>query len=447
MNLARAHDDLELTLKDVFALPKNERASPAIKKDLFTRLLVQPIVDRNFFLADIAKTQAIDFETVKTEFLDFAAATKKERAEKPYKPTPTPKSSPVMKRTEKDPNALPLLTTLSEIPPVPVDWLWENFIPIGAATLISGDPDAGKTWFMLDTAARVSRGTKWIDGSDVGTPGNVIYLTVEDEAGNTIHPRIITLGGDPDHMKVLTPNLPIYLDLAKPGGLESLENSIVEFGNVRLLVLDPVADFSGRTNANANDEVRKLLTPLIDMAARLRFALVLVGHLNKTIAKQMYKAAGSAGGWVGKCRAAFTVLKDPNGDDDDMRFFAVVKNNLATKRPPLIEFKITVKDGWSARVSKSAVNVDAALNSQLGRKPRERASTLEWLKELFDGRDNIPAAEIIDKAHERGTSTKTLQRAKKDGKYGSEKQKTPEGIWVAVWTKEKQVDLFDKEKI
>jgi len=67
---------------------------------------------------------------------------------------------------------------LSEVESRQVDWLWRNYFPLGRLSMLSGDPNDGKTFFGLDMSARVTRGTVWPDGSKVGEPGEVLYLSI-----------------------------------------------------------------------------------------------------------------------------------------------------------------------------------------------------------------------------------------------------------------------------
>jgi predicted NACHT family NTPase len=75
---------------------------------------------------------------------------------------------------------IPTTLTLADVEPKAVPWLWQNYIPLGRATLISGDPGSGKTWFALDMAARLSRGRSWADGAPGIEPANTYYLSLED---------------------------------------------------------------------------------------------------------------------------------------------------------------------------------------------------------------------------------------------------------------------------
>ena len=350
---------------------------------------------------------------------------------------PGPKSEheidDIMKWVEKkitpeimDPNAGPLTINLSEVEPREVTWLWEGFIPLGAATLISGDPGCAKTWIALDTAARLSRGTRWIDGSNVGDPGNTVYLSVEDNRHDTIRPRFDMLGGNPKNFNIYDSEQPIHLNLSKKdGGIDRLENDIIRIGNVRLVVVDPIADFSGGINANAADEVRSLLTPLIDMAARLGFALLIIGHLNKNQTMgAIYRAGGSTSGWLGKCRAAFMIFRD--ADDQELRHIVALKANLAKVDPPQLEFRLS-EGQLMAKVSTDVVNLDEHLNPKHGRPQRERLDAGEWLAKQFAKHDEIPALEIEENAKKAGISYSTLKKAKAEGGYSSKKV---DGKWL-----------------
>jgi len=73
----------------------------------------------------------------------------------------------------------------------PIPWLWPGYLPLGAVTLLVGDPGKGKTLVSLDLAARVSAGKPWPDETpSTHGPATVIVLTAEDDLGYTVRPRI-----------------------------------------------------------------------------------------------------------------------------------------------------------------------------------------------------------------------------------------------------------------
>ena len=64
---------------------------------------------------------------------------------------------------------------MSEIQSQEVVWLWYPFIPYGKLTIIQGDPGDGKTTFVLNIAAKLSKGNGLDSGMKLSEPLTVIY--------------------------------------------------------------------------------------------------------------------------------------------------------------------------------------------------------------------------------------------------------------------------------
>ena len=283
----------------------------------------------------------------------------------------------------------PHMVLLSSVEAQPVSWLWPNFIPIGKATMISGDPGVGKTWLALDVSARLSKGLAWPDGSPSPEPANAIYFSVEDQAKDTLRPRIDSLGGDPDRVGIINPICPDFVSFAEKDGINILEQDILKLGNVRLVVLDPILDFSGEINPNAAEQVRAFLTPLIRLGEKYNLALVLTAHLNKAQAQSaIYRTGGSTSAWLGKCRAAFMIFRD--NEEKKKRYVSAIKSNLAPDDPPQLSF---VPDHGRLIFEKvvGEIDVDEHLNPQLrGQAGDENKFNVRWLLDfLKDGPKTI----------------------------------------------------------
>ena len=84
---------------------------------------------------------------------------------------------------------------------------------------------------------------------------------------------------------------------------------------------------SGDVNSNRDQDVRRALTPLKQMAERTGTAIVLVRHLNKTPGgNPLYRGGGSIG-IIGAARSGLVVGR--HADDDELRVLAGQKNNLS----------------------------------------------------------------------------------------------------------------------
>ena len=75
-----------------------------------------------------------------------------------------------------------------------VEWLWYPYIPYGKITVIEGDPGDGKYSFILQVAARLTRGDAMPDGYQISEPASVVYQCCEDDLADTIKPRLLAAG-------------------------------------------------------------------------------------------------------------------------------------------------------------------------------------------------------------------------------------------------------------
>ena len=92
---------------------------------------------------------------------------------------------------------------MSEIQSQEVVWLWYPFIPYGKLTIIQGDPGDGKTTFVLNIAAKLSKGEGLDSGMKLSEPLTVIYQSAEDGLTDTIKPRLEAAGADCENISVI----------------------------------------------------------------------------------------------------------------------------------------------------------------------------------------------------------------------------------------------------
>lgn len=104
------------------------------------------------------------------------------------------------------------LIKLSEIQSQEVSWLWFPFIPYGKLTIVQGDPGDGKTTFILNIAAKLSKREGIDSEMKLVEPLNVIYQSAEDGLADTVKPR--------------------------------LEQAVIKTG-AKLLILDPIQAYLG----------------------------------------------------------------------------------------------------------------------------------------------------------------------------------------------------------
>jgi hypothetical protein len=214
--------------------------------------------------------------------------------------------------------------------------------------------------------------------------------------------------------------------------LASLINS---FGDVVLVIIDPISAYLGDTESHNNAEVRSLLAPLSDLAAKHGVAIVAVSHFNKSRGGDAVNRVSGSLGFIAAARAGYAVVQD--GQDENRRFFLPIKNNVGRAMQGLafsIE-GVTLPGGIeSSRVIFEPDPVAITAEQALSRDPDgddDRSATEEavlFLRSvLADG--PVPATGVFRQAKMAGHSERTVRRATK--LLGIRPQKTGmKGCWA-----------------
>ncbi|MBM3981634.1 MAG: AAA family ATPase [Planctomycetes bacterium] len=315
------------------------------------------------------------------------------------------------------------------ITPTAVSWLWEPYLARGKLAVLDGDPGTGKSFVTLDLAARVSSGAVLPGGGPAGEPGGVLLLNAEDDARDTIRPRLTAAGGDPDRVRVFfAPGIEREMWPTFPDDVAHLE-AAVRATDAKLVVIDPLMAFlSPSAVANADQGARLALSPLAQLAARTGAAVVLVRHLRKSGgANAIYRGSGSVG-IVGAARTGLMIARHP--DDPDLRVLTQSKTNIGPVGPSL-GFRLARGAGgesvveWAGPVDVSADELfGSSVAQSAGARARGRAG--DWLKQFLAGGARR-AAEVADAARAAGIPARTLDRAKALAGARSQQRATPNG--------------------
>lgn len=162
------------------------------------------------------------------------------------------------------------LIKLSEIQSQEVSWLWFPFIPYGKLTIIQGDPGDGKTTFILNIAAKLSKGEGIDSDMNLTEPLNVIYQSAEDGLSDTVKPRLEQAGADCENILVIDESIKSLSTID-----ERLEEAVTRT-KARLLILDPIqAYLGGGMDMNRANEARDMTKRLAALAEKYQCAIVL----------------------------------------------------------------------------------------------------------------------------------------------------------------------------
>ncbi len=328
----------------------------------------------------------------------------------------------------------PSVVPLGEIEPAKTDWLWDQYLPAGAITVIDGDPGLGKSQLTIDLAARLSRGDAMPPNS--ATDGafskrGTLILNAEDDPSRTLRPRLDAALADVGRIHLLREmsgfegeeTRPVSLPLDLP----AIEATIAA-KNIGLVVVDPwVAYLDSKLSMNSDADVRRCLGQVAVMAERTGVSVLLVRHLNKKSGSNAIYRGGGSIGITGAARAVFMVGQDP--DDADGRILACVKANLAPE-PPSLRFRIEAAGTTSRVVWGDSCDVSA--EDILGTGAKTRGGKLDQAKEIIEGiLSGGPRGsnEVMEACTSEGIARSTYHKARKDLRVISEKTEY-QGQWM-----------------
>jgi hypothetical protein len=254
-----------------------------------------------------------------------------------YAKFPPGRSSELLAELGEDDDPEPVF--LDELEESAVTWLWQDRLVANAINILEGDPETGKSLLTLDLAARFTRGRPMPGSTTPRMPGGVVLVCAEDDVETTIMRRLRAADGD--HSKVATVQLKRdeysgqVVPLMIPEDLHRIEKDARRLRERRgvedvLLIVDPISAYLGeRINTAIDASVRRALTPLAEMASRVKVTVLMVRHLNKSgDMKALYRGGGSIG-FTGAARAVYACSEHPQ--IKDLVVMARVKNNY-TKR-------------------------------------------------------------------------------------------------------------------
>jgi hypothetical protein len=320
-----------------------------------------------------------------------------------------------------------------------IEWLWHGRFAIGKLGLLCGLPDEGKSTLLSYIAARITGPDRFSfpENEGVAPRGTVIMLTGEDDAADTLVPRLKAAGADLERVEIVN----MVKDHNKDGrpcermfslvdDLPLLRRKIVELGDVRAIEIDPVSAYLGRAgavDAFRDSDVRAVLTPLVCLAAEMRIAIIAIMHFNKKqdVTNAMLRISNSLA-FAGVARHVFSITDDA---ENDRKLMARAKNNIAAKGDSqTLAFRFETREVGQDPKTDAAIEapavvfqpgyVDVTATEALSavnenKSPGAKDSAKEWLRAFLTA-GPMPATEVEEAAKAEIISKRTLHRAKSD---------------------------------
>lgn len=358
-----------------------------------------------------------------------------------------------------------VITTLSQVTMKPLTWLVPGYVPLGKMLLLAGDGGDGKSLTTIDLIASVTRGRPAL-GLDykAPAPASALLISCEDDVADTVVPRLAAAGADLDRVhhlegvrgedgKLKQFNLKQY---------DLLARELEQKPDIRLIVIDPAGAYIGGAGIDDyNDsDLRAVLSPMCDLAAKKNVAVVLVKHFSKApTVKAVNKVLGSVG-YVNAVRAGFVAVRDH--DDPTRRFFLPIKFNLGEAPKGLsytieavtdkheqeeIFSRVKHEEGgvfdnlagqlprikWLGEIDITADEAVAQAGRSRSGSPTRIEQCKDWLKEFLKD-FAYPSDEVVEAAKKAGFTYDNVKEARgklKEGGLKSTNKGKCQGTW---WT-------------
>ena len=188
--------------------------------------------------------------------------------------------------------------------------------------MLAGHPGLGKSQLALAIVSIVTTGGRFPVNGARAECGSAVILSAEDDAEDTIRPRLDAVGADlarcrvvgavhdrddtgRDHMRGFS----VVDDMPR------LATALAEIGDAVLVIVDPITAYLGATDSHRNAEVRSALTPLTHLAAEHRVAVLAISHLRKSLEGEAIPRVSGSLAFVAAARAAYVVTRDPANEN------------------------------------------------------------------------------------------------------------------------------------
>jgi hypothetical protein len=294
----------------------------------------------------------------------------------------------------------------SLIPPRSIEFVDKPLLQRAAFHLLVGRKGAGKGTWLAAQAAKTTRG-------EFGEKPTVLWIATEDSAAIDIVPRLMAAQADLSRVQILRKHW-----LRLPTDIPSLCKHIEQFGDIGMVVIDPISNhMEVGKSSNLDNDVRDAISPLNDLSDEYDLILLAMRHLSEKEAKGGTLAAIlGASAWPQTPRAVLAVAVD--NDDPSIRHVQVVGGN---RLPPdttgrayqlvgvlLPGFKEEVT--LMHKIGESMKDVESLLREG-GKESSKSEQAREMILDLLDAASEPQKTDVVvaDVARETGLAAGTVR--------------------------------------
>jgi hypothetical protein len=216
------------------------------------------------------------------------------------------------------------------------EWIVPGYLPKGAEVHLFAGKGRGKTkvcnYFNKLANDQVLR---------------VIRFNMEDHEASILKPNMYAAGCNLELTEVVDraalaskdgKQLSTSIDFSQPEFVTALEELINKFGDVGLVIIEPINNYKGRSKAISEDDMRPIHTALATLAEKLNICILVVSHTNRKKDVDIQEKAHGAGSGINVARVNLYLDADREGGDPDERILADAGSNIKVGKS--IVFKI-----------------------------------------------------------------------------------------------------------
>jgi putative DNA primase/helicase len=336
------------------------------------------------------------------------------------------------------------LTSAMDVEPEDIEFLMEGYLAKGKLHVLAGPPGVGKTTLATKLCASVSAGALFPTG-DRPKIGNVVIWSGEDGIADTILPRFLASDGDRGRLWVIngTDDVKGARPFDPATDMAELRHAIEEIGGCDLLIVDPIVS-AVAGDGHKNNEVRRSLQPLVDLAAATGAAVIGISHLTKGTSGRdpVERVSGSlAYGALARVVLFATKEKPPEDGSTPRCIFMRAKSNIGPDTGgfmySLVQTQTPGYDDIIASVVRFEEPIEGTAREILAQAEEmpdaEEGSAIDEAKDFL--RDMLKDGsrafkDIRAAAAAAGVMERTLRRAKHDLGVKSVKSVEAHGPWL-----------------
>jgi hypothetical protein len=259
------------------------------------------------------KDGGLAFHCQSTGCADYGAADAIKKLAKDHEPYP----HPIYENTSADKE--PYKVTLSSKPydvisDEALQWLIEDYLPLASEVYLFAPKGRGKTKVCDYFNVLVNQLGK-----------RVLRFNLEDMPSQILKPGLHAAGGNLKLTEWMEPNAaaskdgkeyPTRIDFSQEPHVAALKDYILSFGDVGLVIIEPINNYKGKAKAISEDDMRPIHTNIAQCALDCNVCILVVSHTNRKKDVDVLEKSHGAGSGPNVARVNLFLDKNPNDPEE-----------------------------------------------------------------------------------------------------------------------------------